>query len=71
MNIEKLVILVKTDKDEKLIQVAIDKQGMEMLIATLSIYAGNPIKIIDYPFDGIKISDKKPTKPINTEYMTC
>ena len=66
MIIEKLVVLAKTDKDEKLRQVAIDKQRVDMLIATLSIYAGNPIKIVDYPFDGIKISDEKPTKPINT-----
>lgn len=71
MKIEKLIVLVQTDADTKLRQVVLEKQGMEMLIETLSLYAGKTIRILEEPIDGIELETKKPTKPINSECMTC
>lgn len=71
MQIEKLVVLVQTNNDTKLRQVVLEKNGMEMLIATLPLYAGKTIKILDYPFDSITLQTKKPTEPINREGMKC
>lgn len=67
MKIEKLIVLVQTDKDTKLRQVLLEKRGMEILIATLGLYAGKTIKILGEPIDGIELETKKPTRPINTE----
>ena len=64
MKIEKLIVLVQTDADTKLRQVILEKQGMEMLIATLSLYAGKTIKILGEPIDGIELETKH-AKPIN------
>ena len=62
MKIEKLIVLVQTDKDTKLRQVVLEKQGMEMLIATLGLYAGKTIQILEEPIEGIELENKKPTK---------
>ena len=71
MKIEKLIVLVQTDKDTKLRQVVLEKQGMEMLIATLGLYTGKTIQILGEPIEGIELESKRPTKTINTEGMTC
>ena len=62
MKIEKLIVLVQTDKDTKLRQVVLEKQGMEMLIATLELYAGKTIQILGEPIEGIELENKKTTK---------
>lgn len=66
MKIEKLIVLVQTDDDTKLRQVVLEKQGMEMLIATLSLYAGKSIRILGDPIDGIKLETKN-----NEEKSKC
>ena len=66
MKIEKLVILAQTDADTKLRQVVLEKQGMEMLIATLSLYAGKPMRILGDPIDGIELETKN-----NEEKSKC
>ena len=66
MKIEKLIVLVQTDDDTKLRQVVLEKQGMEMLIATLSLYAGKPIRILGDPIDGVELKTKN-----NEEKARC
>lgn len=70
MKIEKLIVLVQTDTDTKLRQVVLEKHGMEMLIETLSLYAGKTIRILGEPIDGLELETKQ-TKPINTKGMSC
>jgi hypothetical protein len=56
VKIEKAVILVKLDTDDRLRQVVLANDGMSSLIALLPMFAGKEIKILEKPIDTITLS---------------